>query len=100
MALRADGSLVGWGRDDYGQATAPAGNDFVAIAAGLYHSIALRADGSLIGWGQNDLGQTNVPAGSFIAMDSAGWHGVALTPEPGALGLLAIGGLALLRRRR
>ncbi len=41
LALKSDGSLVGWGRDNYGQATPPAGTDFVAIAAGQYHSLAL-----------------------------------------------------------
>jgi len=29
LALRSDGSIVGWGRNDYGQAAPPAGNDFV-----------------------------------------------------------------------
>ena len=28
------GSLVGWGDNGYGQTNVPAGNDFVAIAAG------------------------------------------------------------------
>jgi hypothetical protein len=36
------GSIFGWGNNSYGQATPPAGNNFIAIAAGLYHSLALR----------------------------------------------------------
>ena len=32
LALKADGSIVGWGSNEYGQATPPDGNDFVAIA--------------------------------------------------------------------
>jgi len=33
--------------------TPPAGNDFVAIAAGGAHSLALKSDGSVVGWGNN-----------------------------------------------
>src|SRR5215211_1972225 len=62
LALRSDGSLVGWGSNDFGQSTVPAGSNFVAIAAGRYHSLALKTDGSLVGWGQSDWGQTTVPA--------------------------------------
>ncbi|MBN1788593.1 MAG: hypothetical protein JW806_09410, partial [Sedimentisphaerales bacterium] len=34
LALKSDGSIVGWGYDLYGLAPLPDGNDFVAIAAG------------------------------------------------------------------
>ena len=47
LALKSDGSIVGWG----GQATPPAGNDFTAVAAGGSHSLALKSDGSIVGWG-------------------------------------------------
>jgi hypothetical protein len=40
--LKSDGSIVGWGDDYDGQATPPDGNDYVAIAAGVWHSLALR----------------------------------------------------------
>jgi len=42
LALRSDGSIVGWGDNEYGQATLPAGNDFVAIATGWDYSLAIR----------------------------------------------------------
>ena len=42
LALKADGSIVGWGYNRYGQATPPDGNDFIAISAGGYHSLALQ----------------------------------------------------------
>jgi alpha-tubulin suppressor-like RCC1 family protein len=83
LALRTDGSLVGWGSNDLfgngpnptGQATAPAGRDFVAIAAaaGGFHSLALKSDGSLASWGDNSEGQTNVPAGNDFVTITAGW---------------------------
>jgi hypothetical protein len=41
LALRENGSIVGWGRNDYGQAGAPAGWNYAAIAAGDYHSLAI-----------------------------------------------------------
>jgi len=36
------GSIIGWGSNDYGEATPPDGNDFVAIAAGYNNSLAIR----------------------------------------------------------
>jgi alpha-tubulin suppressor-like RCC1 family protein len=57
LAVRSNGSLVGWGRNQYGQATVPVGNNFVQVAAGEFHSLALRSDGSLVGWGRNNYGQ-------------------------------------------
>lgn len=49
LALRVDGSLIGWGDNYYGQTNVPAGNDFVAIAAQNGTNLALRSDGSLVG---------------------------------------------------
>ena len=50
-ATAADGSLVGWGRDQYRQARPPTGTDYVAIAAGHNHCLALKTNGSVVGWG-------------------------------------------------
>jgi len=41
LALKSDGSLVVWGRNNYGQINVPVGNDFVAIAAGSWHNLAI-----------------------------------------------------------
>ena len=68
------GFIVGWGYNAYGQATPPAGNDFVAISGGGRHSSALRSDGSLMGWGLNDWGQTNIPAGNDYVAIAGGWY--------------------------
>jgi len=64
LALKPDGSVVGWGLNSYGQTTITdsATNGVVAIAAGNLHSLALKADGSVVGWGNNDFGQTTIPA--------------------------------------
>ncbi len=54
LALKQDGSIIGWGDNWWGEANPPDGNDFVAIAAGGEHSLALKQDGSIIGWGSSE----------------------------------------------
>jgi alpha-tubulin suppressor-like RCC1 family protein len=74
LALKTDGTVVAWGRNQYGQlgdgaptatvavprtveisAGVPLSN-VVAIAAGATHSVALLADGSVYAWGYNVYG--------------------------------------------
>ncbi len=91
LALRSDGSIAawaGWGGNWYGEADAPAGNDFTAIAAsgGLNYnnsySLALKADGSIIGWGSNHTGETSVPSGNdFVAIAAGESFGLALKAD-------------------
>jgi alpha-tubulin suppressor-like RCC1 family protein len=73
LGVRTDGSLYAWGKNEYGQLgdgtttqrtspvqiTGVATGDYnwVAVAAGHYHSLALKADGSLYAWGRNNAGQ-------------------------------------------
>jgi len=70
VALKSDGTLWAWGRNDYGQLgdgtninrTAPVqvsggGTTWVAIKAGVSHTVALKSDGTLWAWGRNDYGQ-------------------------------------------
>jgi hypothetical protein len=41
--LKSDGTIVAWGRNDYGESTAPALNTgFVAIASGGSYSLAIK----------------------------------------------------------
>jgi hypothetical protein len=43
LGLRADGSIEAWGNPGYYQCDVPSPNaDFVAVAAGLYHSVSLK----------------------------------------------------------
>ena len=62
LALGADGSVLAWGDDTFGQSTVPAGlTDAVYIAAGDNHSVAVDASGRVWAWGNNSKGQTTIP---------------------------------------
>lgn len=74
--LKADGTVVCWGENGYGQATVPDGLVSVAqVSAGIWHTCALKTDGTVVCWGFNEMGQATVPEGlSSVAQVSAG-HG-------------------------
>jgi multidrug efflux system membrane fusion protein len=77
----ADGSVLAWGQNTFGQCTVPAAaSNVVAIAGGLEHSLALRADGSAVAWGNNSNGQGAVPAGlsNGVAVAAGFYHNVLL----------------------
>jgi len=69
VTLKTDGTLWGWGENNFGQVgdgsqisrNAPVrigtGTDWTNVAAGYYHTVALKADGSLWTWGDNTKGQ-------------------------------------------
>jgi len=79
QSVLAEGSLVAWGLNDHGQCDVPHGNDFIAVTAGGWASLALRSDGSLVAWGNNYDGQLNVPDGhDFIAIAMCEYGGLAL----------------------
>ena len=79
LALKLNGSVVGWGDNRRGQATLPEGNDYVAIAAGRFHSLALKSDGSIVGWGENRKGEATPPDGNDFLAIAAGYnHSLAI----------------------
>jgi alpha-tubulin suppressor-like RCC1 family protein len=86
--LKADGSIVGWGADWYGQISdIPTGNDFTAISAGLLHSLALKSDGSIVGWGLDEAGRATPPQGNdFIAIAARQSHSLALKSDGSIVG--------------
>ncbi|NBP02997.1 MAG: hypothetical protein EBU90_23370, partial [Proteobacteria bacterium] len=65
LALLKDGSITGWGFNNNGQTTIPAGigTNATGIAAGYGHSLALLKDGRVTGWGLNNYGQITIPVG-------------------------------------
>jgi alpha-tubulin suppressor-like RCC1 family protein len=69
LAIRKDGSLWAWGRDDFGQlglgdtierhtpTRVGTGINWVAVTAGSTYSLGLKADGSRWAWGLGSHGQ-------------------------------------------
>ncbi len=88
LTLKSDGSIVGWGRNNEGQAAPPAGADFIAIdAGGGSYGLALKQDGSIVGWGVNVHGQATPPAGNdFVAIAAGMYHGLALKSDGSIVG--------------
>jgi alpha-tubulin suppressor-like RCC1 family protein len=73
--LKADGTVVAWGNNDYGQTDVPVGlGNVVAIAAGDSHNLALKADGTVVAWGWNGEGETDVPEGLSNVVAVAGGY--------------------------
>ena len=63
LALRADGQVVGWGQNEFGQTDIPDGlGDVAAIAAGTHFAVALTTAGKVAAWGRKQVGQTSVPS--------------------------------------
>jgi hypothetical protein len=65
LALRSDGELIAWGRNDFGQCAVPplpGGVVYVDMAGGDLHTLALRSDGEVVAFGLNSAGQCDVPA--------------------------------------
>ncbi|MCI4567896.1 PxKF domain-containing protein [Lysobacter sp. CFH 32150] len=71
-ALRSNGTVACWGKNDHGEATPPPGH-FIALTAGRDHSCGLRDDGRPVCWGSNADGQSTVPEwGEFTAIAAGG----------------------------
>ncbi|MDD1720126.1 MAG: hypothetical protein LUQ25_08715, partial [Methanoregulaceae archaeon] len=78
------GMIVAWGSNEYGQCDVPGPNqDFIAIAGGMWHSLALRADGSVVAWGGNTSGQCDVPGQdeTYTAVAAGAFHSLALRAD-------------------
>jgi alpha-tubulin suppressor-like RCC1 family protein len=116
LARCADGTVVAWGNNAYGQlgnnstinSNVPvaitnsgdlSGRTVVSLVGGSDHSIGLCSDGSLVAWGRNNYGQlgndsttnssipvvvdaSDVLAGkAIVAIASGGWHNLALCSD-------------------
>jgi YVTN family beta-propeller protein len=84
LAVKTDGSLWGWGRNDFGQLGIGAGNPVVIspiqigtntnwarVAAGQHFSLATRTDGSLYSWGTNSFGELG--NGTYTSSNTPGY---------------------------
>jgi hypothetical protein len=83
LALKHDGTVVGWGGDNV-QVSPPANlTGVVGIAAGIAHGLAVRSDGTVVGWGSNIFGESTPPANltGVVAVAAAGYHSLALKSD-------------------
>jgi alpha-tubulin suppressor-like RCC1 family protein len=78
--LRADGTVLAWGDNSYGQTSLPAGlRNVTAIAAGGRHNLALKNNGRVVGWGHDYNGQATPPAFSdFVAIAAGDSHSLGV----------------------
>ena len=92
LAVQADGTVVAWGHDDYGESEVPSElTNVLAVASGQYHSLALKADGTVVAWGAGtvdagagvDWGQSVVPLDltNVIAIAAGAYHSLALKAD-------------------
>ncbi len=65
--LRADGSIVCWGDNRYGQATTPEGS-FIALDSGGNKTCGVRTDRSAVCWGADIDGLLSLPDGDFVSI--------------------------------
>jgi hypothetical protein len=105
LALRSDGTVVGWGLNNSGQATGSASinpdrasgvvkidgqvlSNVVAVAAGSHFSLALKSDGTVVEWGNNVFGQTSMLAGlsNVVAIAAEGDNSLALKRDGSVVG--------------
>ena len=63
LALKSDGTVVGWGLDDYDTISGISNlSDIIAIDAGEHrHSLAITKQGTVKAWGYSPYGEVNVP---------------------------------------
>jgi hypothetical protein len=80
LALKTDGTVVGWGFSLLGQIQIPTNLVNVkAIAAGYAHSLALRSDGTVAVWGEHPAAPENLT--NVIAISAGRTHSLALLED-------------------
>jgi len=91
LALKNDGSVIGWGINGYGVTTIPAAalSGVIDVAAGGVHSLALKNDGRVIGWGNNSFDQATIPAAALsgvVAIAAGDLYSLALKNDGRVIG--------------
>ena len=84
LALKSDGTVVAWGRNNAGQCDIPSDlKNVIAIDAGYYHSLALKNDGTVVAWGSNRYGQLDIPSGldNVVAIAAGKYYSLALKSD-------------------
>ena len=72
IGLKADGTVVSVGLNDYGQSDVSDWSNIVSVSAGDGHAVGLKSDGTVVAVGDNISGQCNVSEWKDIIAVSAG----------------------------
>ncbi len=90
-AIRANGTIVCWGDNRYGQSEALKGR-FIAIASGGNHNCAIRVEGTIACWGEDEHGTLDAPEGEYgryrPGTGTVAHCGPTATSNAGAAGML------------
>ena len=79
VGLKADGTMVAVGDNDFGQCNVGNWTGVVQVAAGYWHTVGLKSDGTVVAVGENSGGQCNVGGWTGIFQVAAGFfHAVGL----------------------
>jgi alpha-tubulin suppressor-like RCC1 family protein len=80
IALKDNGTLIGWGDNEYGEANTSGVTDAIDLAASFYVSTILKSNGTVESWGYYGFGQINVPPGltNVVSISSRFGHTLAL----------------------
>jgi hypothetical protein len=84
LALKSDGTVAAWGKNDRGQRIVPSGlSNVVATAGAGNHSLALKNDGTVVHWGNNTFGENNIPSGlsNVVAIATGYEYSLALKSD-------------------
>ena len=85
VGLRADGTVVAVGNNEYGQCDTGSWRNIIAVSAGDYHTVGLKADGTVVaagGRGVVESGQCDTGGWRNIVAVSAGfYHTVGLKSD-------------------
>jgi hypothetical protein len=74
VGLKADGTVVAVGDNEYGQCDVGDWADMTQIATYAFHTVGLKADGTVIAVGYNDDGQCDVGNWTGITQIAAGYE--------------------------
>lgn len=82
LAVKADGTVKGWGDDTFGQIDL-SGNYYLAAACGDFFTLALVTNGAVVAVGDDLYGQTDIPQNlsNAVSVACGFYHGLALKTD-------------------
>ena len=72
VGLKADGTVVAVGHNEYGQCNVQDWTDIVAVSAGNFHTVGLKSNGTVVATGLGDNGECDISDWNDIIAISAG----------------------------